>query len=1021
MPGYSQANRPLSVTTPLGQDVLLLVGFRGEEAISRLFRFQLDLLADRKATVAFDRIIGRNVTVTLRLPGGGQRCFNGIVSRFSQGKRDASFTHYRAEVVPQFWLWTRRAQCRIFQQLSVPEILKRVLDKLNVTFEITGQYAPRDYCVQYRETDFALASRLMEEEGIYYFFRHTERDHPMVVTDGATRHPSLPGQAAVPYVEDEGGVRPPLRVTDWVKTQEVRSGRYTLWDHCFELPGRNLEATALLQEKAAAGQAAHRLRVDGNDALEIYDYPGGYAQRFDGVDKGGADRPADLKKIFEDNKRTVQVRMEEEAAGALEAEGGSTCPHFLPGYQFTLTGHFDANGPYLLTRVEHTARLEGAYRAGGAETFGYENRFTCIPIGVAYRPRRVTPKPVLAGTQTATVVTASGQEVFLDKYGRVKVQFPWDREGKKDANSSCWVRVAQVWAGKRWGAFFWPRAGQEVVVAFEEGDPDRPIIVGSVYNAENMPPFHPTREPLVNGIKSCSERGHPDKNYNALLFYDKPGNEHTQVHSENHQLFTNETSKHSYIGEAHAQVVGGLPGLGSGSGGQGPGDQPKKPDDPPPGSYDQKDNAPDGIFGTDLKLSYGQSLEGVLGLSFEQVTGGKSEYYFDPFGSFAGDIGSLSANAGTGILAALMTLFGKSEFKFCTEASFLYGPKYDIQRGPAYVWQASLTKSPLALLGAELACSLPLISVLTYGLITKKMPVKDRSKVCFVMNAACSIAEMLLAALERTNAVEDICKTVLDEHEALIEQLEPLVSPLRYLGEYCVKPVLDKIQRQTSIATVIAVDGPTQPKSSDEWKAWGFPDVQSCDGVYARQGHDIELVAKWDSAPAGYGICIDAQGGGTKQQDGNLILNATGTVMMTAGASGLSINSKNKVITMECDEGGKIYIRHPAVMTQPVICVQDEEIHLQVGPLPATMSHIVIKKDEITLACGPLTMLQLTPTGISLKVGETSIKLDAKGIEKMGMMIKSNSQIQQESDSGVPTKVTAGATLQFSAALTQMG
>jgi type VI secretion system secreted protein VgrG len=567
MPTYTQADRPLTITTPLGKDALLLIGLQGREATSRLFSFQVDLLAEGQREIRFDRILGQNVTVEMLLPGGDKRYFNGIVKRFSQDARDETFVHFHAEIVPKLWLLAKKVRSRIFQHLSVPDILRKVLSGLDVTYEISGVYYERDYCVQYRESDFDFASRLMEEEGIYYFFKHADGSHQMVVTDNAS--PSVPGQANVIYEELFHGVAPEMRVRSWEKTQELRSGEYTLWDHCFELPGKHLEASQKTIESVTAGKVTHKLNVGGNDQLEIYDYPGGYAQRFDGVDRSGAPRPQDLKRIYEDRDRTVKVRMEQEAVAALEIRGVSDCGHFAPGHKFTLQRHFDASGPYVLTGIDHDAHLSG-YRSGEPPEFRYENHFTCIPGALKYRPQRVTPKPVIAGTQTATVVGPAGEEIFCDKYGRVKVQFHWDREGKKDANSSCWLRVAQVWAGKGWGAFFWPRIGHEVVVTFEEGDPDQPLIIGSVYNAENMPAFALPALKELGGIKSASVRGTAGQNFNGILMYDEKGHEHVAVHSERHLEFHIELDQRTQSGRhkgervsgASVSTVGRLPGGG---------------------------------------------------------------------------------------------------------------------------------------------------------------------------------------------------------------------------------------------------------------------------------------------------------------------------------------------------------------------------------------------------------------------------------------------------------------------------
>jgi len=554
MPTYTQTDRPLLVTTPLGQDVLLLTSFRGHEGISQLFSFQLDLLAERASEVHFEKIIGESVTVELRLANGDKRHFNGLVKRFSQGVRDETFVKFRAEVVPKLWLLTKKVRCRIFQQLPVPDILRTVFTGLDVSYQISGTYYPRDYCVQYRESDFDFASRLMEEEGIYYFFKHADGSHQMIVTD--IKNPTVEGQSSVIYEELFGGGREDMRITDWEKTQELRSGEYTLWDHCFEMPSNHLEAKRKTLDSVTVGKVTHKLNVGGNDQLEIYDYPGGYAQRFDGIDPNGAPRPRDLKRIFEDRDRTVRLRMEQEDVGCLEIRGASNCGNFSAGNKFTLERHFDANGQYLLTYLEHEAH-QGGYRSNEAPDFHYENHFICIPVSLRYRPQRVTPKPVIAGMQTATVVGPEGEEIFCDRYGRVKVQFHWDREGKKDANSSCWLRVAQVWAGKGWGAFFWPRIGHEVVVIFEEGDPDQPLIIGSVYNAANMPAFRLPAAKKFAGIKSATVNGTPGQNYNGLIFVDEQGKEHLAIHSERHLVINCEFDRSYSSGRHHGERVPG--------------------------------------------------------------------------------------------------------------------------------------------------------------------------------------------------------------------------------------------------------------------------------------------------------------------------------------------------------------------------------------------------------------------------------------------------------------------------------
>lgn len=537
MPRYTQAGRLLAVSTPLGPDVLLLERFVGTEAISEPFEYQLGLLAERDTEVAFDKLLGQPVTVAVAMPDGKHRYFNGIVNRVSQGSEvpgpfgGPTFVQYAATVVPKVWLLTRKTQSRIFQQVSVPDILKKVFAGLDVDWQIQGTFHPRDYCAQYRETDWAFASRLMEEEGIFYYFRHSDGAHKMVVANTPSSHADVPGAASVIYETMAGGTPPDDRVTAWTKTQEMRSGKYTLWDHCFELPGQHLDATKAIQETVKVGTVNHKLKVGGNDQLELYDYPGAYAQRFDGVTPGGGDRKSDVEKIFEDNKRTVEVRMQQEAVPGLAVEGSSGCRQFSAGHKFTLERHFNADGEYVLTRVTHAASVAGSYSPSG-EASEYRNDFTCIPAALPFRPPQVTPKARVTGTHTATVVGPAGEEIFTDKYSRVKVQFHWDREGKKDADSSCWCRVATPWAGKQWGMIHIPRIGQEVVVDFLEGDPDQPIIVGSVYNAEQMPPYALPDNRTQSGLKTRSSLKGTEQNYNELRFEDKKGQEQVYFHAE---------------------------------------------------------------------------------------------------------------------------------------------------------------------------------------------------------------------------------------------------------------------------------------------------------------------------------------------------------------------------------------------------------------------------------------------------------------------------------------------------------
>jgi type VI secretion system secreted protein VgrG len=555
---FSQKNRPLQVTTTLGDTTLFVTGFRGHEEISNLFHYELDLIAERSTQIDFDHLIGTEFTLKIATPGEesgeGWRYIGGICSCFSQGDQSEEFTSYCAEVVPKVWLLTRRAQSRIFQQKSVPDIVKEVLGGFDCDYELHGQYEPREYCVQYRETDFDFVSRLMEEEGIYYFFKHTESGHKMVIADTPRSHPDVPGLTNARYGMTEGGARKADHILTWRKSHSIRASKYSLWDHHFQQPTQNLEAKARVIQLVRAGSVEHKLNGQTNGSLEIYDFPGGYAGRFDGVSPSGGDQPARLQKILEDNQRTVKLRMEAETVKALKILGTSNCKNFTAGHKFTLDNHFDADDDYVLVSVSQVASMTNAYTSGsGGDELTYSNSFTCIPLALPFRPERKTSKPYIYGVQNAVVTGPPGEEIFTDKYGRVKVQFYWDRQGKKDANSSCWLRVCTLWAGMRWGSINIPRIGQEVVVAFLEGDPNQPLVVGSAYNAKQMTPYDLPNSKVISGIKSNTHKG---KGYNEMSMDDTAGKEKITVHAQYDRETTVEHDDKQMVHHDRTKTIG---------------------------------------------------------------------------------------------------------------------------------------------------------------------------------------------------------------------------------------------------------------------------------------------------------------------------------------------------------------------------------------------------------------------------------------------------------------------------------
>jgi type VI secretion system secreted protein VgrG len=546
---FLEANRYLYLTTPLGDDKLLLRSFEGDEALSRLFSFELEMEAENTTNVDFDKLVGQKVSFGVQGadPSLMPRHFHGIVVEMVQGARGTHLTSYSMTVAPEIWKLSCKYRSRIFQHIKIPDLLKQLFTGFDAAYEIQGTFEEREYVVQYQESDLDFASRLMEEEGIYYFFKFTKGAHKLVLANTPQSHLDLPGGSQVIFEALEGGGRDDERITSWTKEQHWGSGKYTLWDHHFQLPHKKLDAEQIIMDSVQAGKVTHKLKLSGNEEMEVYENPGRYAQRFDGIDRSGGEKPADLNKIFDDNKRSTGIRMQQEETPTILIHGESNHWQLTPGYKFTLQRHFNADGPYVVTSVSHEAG-EGGLHSGQEEQEHYSNAFDCIPYALKFTPPCVTERPIVSGPQSALVVGPPGEEIFTDKYGRIKVQFHWDREGTNNADSSCWLRVATSWAGQKWGSIHIPRIGQEVIVSFLEGDPDRPLVIGSVYNADMMPPYDLPANKTQSGIKSRSSKGAGSANYNEIMFEDLKGSELIRTHAEKDQLLEVENDRSVIVG-----------------------------------------------------------------------------------------------------------------------------------------------------------------------------------------------------------------------------------------------------------------------------------------------------------------------------------------------------------------------------------------------------------------------------------------------------------------------------------------
>ncbi len=527
-----------------------LLSFSGHEEMSRLFAFSLEAESADHAIDPKD-VIGQKVTFSVNYydQSGSpqQRFFNGYVNQLSAGSSESGYREYHIELVPWLWFLTRKSDCRIFSEKKVPDILDEVFKGCPFQHQDpdakynAGSYAKWIYCVQYRETDFNFVSRLMEQEGIFYYFRHTKEDHILVLCDRSSHYEDSGKEVKYEYTHSGGAKQD--HITHWVHQYQFVSGAFAQTDYEFEKhpPASSKHPDqALFKQKSAKGKAAELPHAADH---VLYDYP------------------AEIE-VVEDADTATERYIEEEAVGCNVAHGSSNCHFFSPGVKFEFSveqvkGKDSVEkGKYALLSVQHSASMSGEG--------GYLNSFSCLPADVDFRPTRITPKPAIHGSQTAVVVGPSGSEINTDQFGRVQIQFFWDRKSARDQSGDkqqkpVWIRVAQIVAGKKWGAMFIPRVGQEVVVSFLEGDPDRPLVTGVVYNGDQTLAY-----PLDEGgidenktksyIKTNSSPG--GEGYNELQFDDKAGKEMIYLHAQrNMDVRVRNDSRERIYGNRH-QIIG---------------------------------------------------------------------------------------------------------------------------------------------------------------------------------------------------------------------------------------------------------------------------------------------------------------------------------------------------------------------------------------------------------------------------------------------------------------------------------
>jgi type VI secretion system secreted protein VgrG len=535
-------NRVFTAHTPLAPDMLMFESLSGHEQLSQLFEFRLSLLSPSQDITA-EQLLGRNVTIEVETQGLGRRYLNGDVTRFALIAREGRYWRYEAILRPWTWYMTRASNCRIFQNKTALDIILEVLfypygnvSSWSLLNRTTETYRTWDYCVQYQETDFNFVSRMMEHEGIYYWFEHAMGKHTLILADSPGAHLVLPGHAQIPYIApDSAVIADEEHIESWVVSKQVDTGGYVTDDYDFTKPRAKLEQ----RKNHPLGHA--------NDNYKFYDWPGGYTQP------------------TPDGERYTKVRLEELQAPHEILHGRTNVRGMAPGYHFNLyrNPRGDQNRDYLVLSVDYWWK-ETPYTTQDEEGTLADMAINCQPYSEQFRPPRVTPKPLTNGPQTAVVVGPAGEEIYTDGYGRVKVQFHWDREGKRDENSSCWIRVSHPWAGSNYGAIHIPRIGQEVIVDFIGGDPDYPMITGRVYNADQMPPWKLPDHKTQSGILTRSSLKGTPAHANMLRFEDRKGAEEIRMHAQRNLVTSVEhneghgvgNNRHTHIGNDEVLRVG---------------------------------------------------------------------------------------------------------------------------------------------------------------------------------------------------------------------------------------------------------------------------------------------------------------------------------------------------------------------------------------------------------------------------------------------------------------------------------
>ncbi len=526
---FSQQNSPLKVFTPLAEDTLLATSLRGREEMGDTYAFRVGLVARAGTEVDFSKLLGAEARVELTLPGGARRNYCGIISEMRQGVGDEVFDTYSMTLVPAIHLLTLVRRSRTFQNQSATQIIDQLLQPAfasagRVSSNFAGQTPARVYCTQYRETDRDFLRRLCAESGVTWYWIHDVENRVFKVCDNTSV--SAPDLGEIPFRKTSGGTQDSTAIHEWQLAQTIAPPAVEVADQHFQVTGQEIRASSPAPRQVTAGTVTLQAAV----GIAPWEQDDMAASRFfDSVNASGGEDASAIPAMFAQDGPQSEAGLRAALSRSVRAELAGNCCQLAPGHSFRLRGRPGQDGEWLVVSAEHTVEMEGRYWAGEPSALKAEVRAECSPLSLRQGIWPIPPRPAIPGVLTGVVIGPPGSEMHVDRFGRVQVRFWWDRS---NPSSSCWMRVAQSWAGNGWGAMFWPRVGHEVVVAFENGDPDRPIVVGSVYNSANMPPFPMPEGRYIGGWKSLTQGGDPSKNFHLVLLSDEKDGEVVHIHAE---------------------------------------------------------------------------------------------------------------------------------------------------------------------------------------------------------------------------------------------------------------------------------------------------------------------------------------------------------------------------------------------------------------------------------------------------------------------------------------------------------